>query len=390
MSTGLSGQIAGMRHADPLKAIIGVVVVAGVILIAKKSGVPMGGYDAMAVGLLLGIAALGAEYYLAKEVVRSFVRRALGSMLMFSCLWCVAFSYGGSQWLGAASENEGEKARLQQSSYIASQRAATRLSLAEKDAADAGRRAENLRKAAWETVPKVKGRDITTVQEARALVEADKNHRWWAITKDCTEPRGPERQAFCNGYREAVAAIPAAERREVALSELQAAMKEHDTKRGEYVALLQSAGNTRTEISGQRDDLRILMTYGKMDEQQAADLMAVGKIFLVSALLSGLGILVELRELRDMPRQPWPWTRMIRRAWSGVKRAWNGTKADHADPRSAPDQVSVEVAHLQPVAPPQMTIVQHMTTDRAFAETASQALGKFKRNARLHSVEAAA
>lgn len=375
VSTGLSGQIAGIRRVDPLKAIIAVVVVAGVILIAKKSGVPMGGYDAMAVGLLLGIAALGAEYYLSKEATRAFVQRALGSMLMFAVLWSAAFSYGVCQWIGAASENEGEKARLQQSSFVASQRAASRLKLAETAAADAGRRADNLRKAAWETVPKVGGRDITTVQEAQALVDAARNHRWWSYTKECTEPRGRESQAFCTGYREALAAVPAAERREVALTELDAATKEHDEKRAAYVALLGSVGGTKVEISGERDDLRILMTYGHLDQQQAADLMAVGKIFLVSALLSGLGVLVELREQRGVPRRPWPWTRAIRRLWTGQP---SEPETDGVQVPVATVMASPSVVVEPPPEPLRPMLVNRMLTDRAFARTASVALERFR------------
>lgn len=364
MSNGLSGAVSAIRRTDPLKAIIGVVVIAGVILIAKKSGVPMGGYDVMAVGLLLGIAALGAEYYLSKEATRSFVQRSMGPLLMFGVLWAVAFTYGGSQWLGAASENEGEKARAQKASFVASERAASAIDLAKTAAAEAGRRAENLRKAAWESVPKVNGREVTSVAEAKALVEAAKGHRWWTYTKECTEPRGRESQAYCTGYREAVAAIPAAERRDVALAALEDAMKEHDAKRKEYVRLLGTAGSVRVEASSERDDLRILMTYGGLDQQQAADLMAVGKIFLVSALLSGLGILVELREHRHVPRRPWPWTVACRRLWRGGV-------------AEAAREAHVEAAEQPESTPLVPMLVQNNLTDREFAARAAQSLAKF-------------
>jgi len=394
MSTGLSGAVTGIRRTDPLKAIIGVVVIAGVILIAKKSGVPMGGYDAMAVGLLLGIAALGAEYYLSKEATHSFIRRAPGSMLMFGVLWAAAFSYGVCQWIGAASENEGEKARAQQASFVASERANTTLDMAKTAAAEAGRRAENLRKAAWESVPTVDGRQVTTVAEAKTLVDAAKNHRWWAYTKECAEPRGRESQAFCTRYREALAAIPAAERREIAMTELDAAMKEHELKRKEYVALLGTAGRVKVETSGERDDLRILMTYGNMDQQQAADLLAVGKIFLVSALLSGLGILVELREHRDVPRQPWPWTRMIRRLWRGG-RDDGGDAGASGSPASVavPVVAAAQVVPLTPVPErtmPAPMVVNKTFSDRAFARTAADALAKYRRPASSALVHQAA
>lgn len=318
MHDGILGSIKGLKNGDPLKWIIRIVACAAVLLIAKKAGVPQFGWEAVAIMFLLGIAALGAEYYLAKEVTSCFYERAVSPMLMFAVLWAGAFLYGLNQWAGAASEGQAEKSNLHKSAFVASQNA--HKDRTQADAAMIAQRAvvARIQGERWRPLPTVDGNPIGSAAEASKIIDGQRaKTRMWELTEGCTKSAGKQTVAFVKTCTEAKAAIAAAQTRDELAPALASAEASLATLEAKFEAASARADSTAVMGSEQRNDLLLLTRWGGMSETTAQDVNALGSIVFISLIMTGLGVLSERKEHQNRDIKPWPWMVAIKRAMFG-------------------------------------------------------------------------
>lgn len=322
--TGLTDRIKGLK-ADPLMWIIRLVALAAFILIWKKSGLITFGWENAAVILILGVAALMAEFYLSRETARAFHERAAASMLMFALLWAGAFAYSVNQWLGVASEGQFEKAGFQQAAFNTTADTRADLELARKALKDQSEITERIKAERWAPLPNVDGKAISSGTEAKAIFDGLKAQtRLWNLTDGCTKSAGSTTKAFVKTCSEAKAAMAASEKREAMAGAYQEASKLLAQREAEYRAASSKSSSAPVVTSATRVDLRMYTRYAGLSEEAAMDMQAAGTIIFVSLLLSGLGWLREAKEHRNQPRKPWPFGYAIRRAIWGDK-AYSGS-----------------------------------------------------------------
>lgn len=320
MQNGIIGSIKGLKNGDPLRWIIRIVAIAAILLIAKKAGVPQFGWEAIAIMFLLGIAALGAEYYLAKEVTACFYERAASPMLMFAVLWFGAFLYGLNQWAGAASEGQAEKSNVHKSAFVQSQNAHN--DRTQTQAALVAQRAvvERIQTERWRPLPTVDGNPIGSAAEAQRIIEGQRaKTRMWDLTEGCTKSAGKQTVAFVKTCAEAKSAVAAAQTRDELAPSLAAAEESLATMQKKFDAAAEKAGNAPVVGSDQRNDLLLLTRWGGMSETTAQDVNALGSIVFISLIMTGLGVLNERKEHHKRDLKPWPLAVRLRRFMYGGK-----------------------------------------------------------------------
>lgn len=331
-NAGLIGLISKAKalRADPLAWIIRLVAAAALILIWKKSGAPMLGWETAAVTILLGVAALMGEFYLTKEATRAYHERAASAMLMFALLWGGAFVYSINQWLGVASEGQFEKAGVQKAAFRAGRDASAEKEFSFAAMNEQRAAVERIKAERWKALPTVDGKVVGSAAEARAIIDGLKgNSRFWTMTEGCTKSNGPQTRAFVKTCTEAKAAIAAAETRDETGPALADAEKLLAQRESAFKDASARADLAPKAVSGERSDLRIYTNYLGMSQEAAMDLQAMGTIVFVSLLLSGLGILVENKEHRGKPKRAWPF--MI-----ALRRLLFGRREDEAQPDQRP------------------------------------------------------
>lgn len=269
--------------SDPLRWIVRFVLLAGFVLVLKKAKANPDPTDA-AVIMLLGCAALMAEYYMGGEMVRGWVERSLIKVFSSLAVYIAVLGYAALQWTGTAAEMETNKTGMQKAAFVTQQ--------------DTSKSEAELTKRNNDLLQRIEMAPKRTAEQAEAAIVNAKANRFWNMTNGCTETKGPQTRAFCDAYASAVADKAGA----IALI-----TDREDQKQvaKELRALRDGRKNEVVVVSENRSDLRFLTHYANMSEQAAADLSAAWKIVIISFLACILGMMIKAREYRDVPRQPW-------------------------------------------------------------------------------------
>lgn len=269
--------------SDPLRWIVRFVLLAGFVLVLKKAKANPDPTDA-AVIMLLGCAALMAEYYMGGEMVRGWVERSLIKVFSSLAVYVAVLGYAALQWTGTAAEMETQKTGMQRAAFV------TQQDTSKTEAELTAKNNDLLQRIAM--APK------RTAEQADAAIVNLKAHRFWNLTNGCTETKGPQTRQHCDAYASAVAdkfgalaLITDREEQKQVASELK---KLRESRKDEVVVVAEN-----------RSDLRFLTHYANMSEQAAADFSAAWKIVIISFLACSLGMMIKAREYRDVPRQPW-------------------------------------------------------------------------------------
>lgn len=283
---------------------------AGLVAIYVKSGAPTFGFEPVVFALAIGLSGLMFEASSAKNVMRSLWEGRAFGIAVWSTLWICAFSYSAFNWISVAAENEAEKTNIHKAAAFKSEDVRAGVKSAAEKVLAARAKAENLRKAAWETIPTVGGVQIQDVTQADALIEKAKgNTKLWEMTKACTETNGPKTRAFCAEYSDAKAARASAEKRSVIAEDYKSAEDAVKSAETEHIKARSLADNTRVETKEGRADLLILAGFfgisGDQTEQKVEQVAAIFKIMAVSVFLSLGAAMMELEKLRAAgPRRP--------------------------------------------------------------------------------------
>lgn len=276
---------------------------AGIIAVSAKSGIRDGISAESLFALSIGLAGLMLEASSAKNVMRSFWEGRPFGATVWATLWVCAFAYSGFQWISVAAEGEAEKSNIHKAAALKTTDVRDDLQRAAAKVQNLRQKSENLRVAAWESIPTVGGVQITDVAQADALIaKAKGNTRFWNLTNGCTETKGPQTRAFCGEYRDALAARASAEKRAVIAEEYKSAEAEVKEAEAKLEQARGVASNTRVESNSERSDLLLLANImsieGDNKEQQVEQYASLFKVLAVSIFLSLGAAMLELENLR--------------------------------------------------------------------------------------------
>ena len=260
---------------------IRLVFLAGILTILHKAGVQNVGFAvppyAVVFAVCLGIAALLYEMNATTYALRAFWNGRLVGTLGWSCIWIVAFVYSMNQWIGAASENEGNKSNMHKAAYVSFSDTRDELTSAK---AEVNRLEQRL------TLKPIRNAD-----QAQAAIDNAKAHKFWKVTNECKETKGPQTRQFCSDYASAVAD-------KAGSTEMLTVAEEMKQAKDRLAKAQAAAGNTKAEVSENRNDLMLLTKYAGMNETDARALNALGSIIAISIFLSLATALRELEHLR--------------------------------------------------------------------------------------------
>lgn len=290
---------------------IRLVFLAGIATILHKSGVEIPRY-AMLFGVCLGVAALLYEMNAATAALRSFWNGRPLSAIGWSFIWLVAFAYSMNQWIGAASENENAKTNVHQTAFVAHSDARDVLAKAKRELD----RIEG--RMSWMDTA-VNGKPVRSTTSAQSDLDNAKANRFWTMTNECKETKGPQTRAFCENVAAWKSEKALAVERETLKEELAIAKAEHTKAQ-------KTASSQRTEVSSERNDMLMLTKYAGMNQGDAQALTAVGSIVAISIFLSFATMLRELEHLRSQgPRKRIFSTSQL---WFKIRRALFGGTSD--------------------------------------------------------------
>lgn len=287
---------------------IRLVFIAGLATIFHKAGLPVPYYAAV-FAVCLGVAALLYEMNAATFALRSFWNGRAFSAFGWAFVWAIAFAYSVNQWIGAASENEGAKTNVHQTAYTASINVQDRVAKTKKEVD----RLEG--RMSWMDTA-VNGKPVRSVEAAQADLDNARANRFWNLTNECKETKGPQTRAFC--------ADVAAWKSEKSLASERITLKtELDAAKADYNEAQLASKNTKVEASFDRKDNLLLTRYGGLKQEDAQALTAVGSIIAISFFISVATMLKELEHLRTQG----PRTKIfnIRGLIARARYHWDGT-----------------------------------------------------------------
>jgi hypothetical protein len=278
---------------------------AGTLLWRRATGAEGATSADAVVALALGGAALLAEYQVGREVATAWRRRDPAKLAAFCMVYAVAFGFIAMQMMSSAGELQDRRTGVQAAAYETQQSTRTERDLALEALKSARDSVALLRRERWEPLPQVAGRTVTSVADAAALLaKAKSNTRLWDLTKGCSSSSGPTTRAYCAEYADAQSALAAAEKRELVAPTLVTAEAQLAAREAAYakIVVMQPA---KPVVAAERGDVRLLVAYGGLGRQAAADLQALLTTVFISLLLPMLGMLERSHEMRDEPRRAW-------------------------------------------------------------------------------------
>lgn len=204
-----------------------------------------------------------------------------------------------------------------------------------------------------------------TPEAARAAQDVAKAHKFWTLTKGCTETKGPQTRAHCDAYGSAVADESMAtqalvDRQELALAKV-ALDKLYDERK-----------TMKPVVSEDQPQIVLLKNVANvdMDTARQVDAMALPLLMQIVILFGGLATAAEA--YRHQVRRPWvdvgKWVSRARVAWSGM----------HAHQAVEVEQPAALVPRLVETPAREPVTLHKTVTDRAFARTASDVLAQFR------------
>jgi hypothetical protein len=199
---------------------------------------------------------------------------------------------------------------------LKSEMAVSAVDEAAKAVLQARAKAENLRKAAWEAFPLVGGLQVSTVDQAQALVDAARSDRFWARSEGCTKTKGKDTSKFCLEYRQALGAKSDLERRAVVQEEFKTAEQEVKAAEAAQAAAKARAGGTKIVANADRSDLFVLTKVFKMSEADAEQFSSFYTVMIMSILWSLGWARYELPALQALgPRKHFNFGSKIKRSF---------------------------------------------------------------------------
>lgn len=281
-------------------AAIGVACVA----VYKYSGIRAAGDDlAWWMMFGLGLCAVGFEYYGAQTLVDGWYDRAFGGVVFGAalCVPALALSYS----------NAISSAAVQQSTAAGMQKAAFRKTVNSETAV---KEAEFALQAAMDARSKLTPK--RSAADARAAIDSAQAHRWWANTEKCTEAKGPQRQAFCNDYRSAVADLALWDdisREDARIANLKAKTDEARATEAEAPAAV-------SEVRA--DTLEYASLFGT-DAQGGQSIQAKHIALTITLFVTLTGFLTAWKRNQGREVRPWGFVTWARRKWHVL---WNGSE----------------------------------------------------------------
>lgn len=300
-SGGLVGASKSLLSMIPAKhsLAMGLVILAGVLTIAKKNGAEIPNY-ALYFGISLGVAALITEMMTIKDTVKAWWAGRVGAAIASLAVWFVAFSYGVFNWMGAAAEKEAAKTNVHKAAYMQTVSAQDNLKASKADLD----RLQN--RLAWMDTA-VNGKPVRTPEAAQADIDNAMSNRFWDKTAGCTETKGPQTRAFCDAYRLAIAEKALAVEKATLAEEVKVARLAYDKARD-------AASATPVETSEARSDMVILTGWMGVTEQDAEVSSALFQIIAISIFLSFLSARQAILEcIAEGSRTPLNWGLKLRR-----------------------------------------------------------------------------
>jgi hypothetical protein len=322
------------------------------VLLAWKHGMDKGLGTEMKIAYVVGLVVVAITEYIAwhNAACNWFERRA-GSVLLWGMVGIGLTAGTLYTNFSSGAGNNDSRAGVQLSALTHQKDLASSISTTEREIA----RLED----------RVKLAPVRTPEAARAAQEQAKAHRFWGMTKGCTETKGPQTRAHCDAFASAVADESMATQALVDRQELAAAKKELDA--------LYNERKTTKVVVGQDQPQIVLLTHVAnvdLDTARQADAMALPLLMQIVILFGGLATAAEA--YRHQTRRPWvdvgKWVSRARLAWSGM----------HAHQAVKIEQPAALVPRLVET-PAREPVTLHKTfTDRAFARTASDVLAQFR------------
>lgn len=258
--------------------------------------------------LLIGFSAIGFELCGAEHMVESWWDRRPFALVVGALLWGLGFAFSLHNAVGSAAQYQETLATTQKAAHH--QHVDSRAALGE-----ARRNLDRIDKriAALEAMS-VNGKPIRTPDAAQSDIDKAKAHRFWASTKECTETKGPQTRAFCDGYRGARAEKDMA-------GELIRLRDDRIAAASDVSAREKQVAGVKVTASDERADLSIVKTVFGMSSSGASMAQTMHQALTICLFVTLAGFWRAYQARKDTPRVKWfnfaGWIGRARQAWDG-------------------------------------------------------------------------
>lgn len=298
-SGGAAARKISENFDEIMFALLKVTVIAvALTAVHKYAGIrALGDGQAFIIYFGLGAAAVGLEYYGAQVLVDSWVSRKLGGVAFGGALCLVALAFSYSSAISSASVQQSQASGVQKANFrknVNSQKSVEEAEFALKAAMEARQKLTPKRSAA----------------ESRAAIDSAQAHRWWANTDKCTAAKGPQRQAFCDNYRAAVADLALWDdisREDARIGSLQAKVDEARAQEAEAPAT----------VSEVRADVKEYANWFGTDAEGGQRMQAQHISLTLTLFVTLMGFLTAWKRNQNTPRRPWGVVAWLKSKWTG-------------------------------------------------------------------------
>ena len=203
------------------------------------------GWAVFAVVIVL-VEALGAVL-----AERFFHARRWGYGSAAVVLWTIAMTASLVQSFNSAAMSQDGQAANRLSLHASQEAKKSARDIAAENVTAAKEKREGLRKQVWAPLPTIDGVAVNSAAAAEEAIAKAKAHRFWRVTAECAETKGPDTRKFCASYREATAAVAELSKREELRKEFSAAEKAYDEAHRRYTLSTSEALATPV-VTGQK------------------------------------------------------------------------------------------------------------------------------------------
>lgn len=271
--------------AKPELWLVRCVLVASTIAVIYYSADKAKDKPTQAILICLGLAAVGFHYIGAKKACAAWFDRSLGRVFAWSLIICGAVLWEVNGQLGVGSQNQQNLTNAAATSHMASTMAQSRVAQAE-------------RKLATLTSEQAYKADVKPASSYDADIASAKAHRFFTITNNCTETKGPQTRSHCDALRAAESNKALAIRK----ASMASLVADAERELAEARSALASAGVIGASDRADFKNLKRLTSMSADDLELGQSLLMV----LVMALfLTVAGWLVKAEEYEGKPRKPW-------------------------------------------------------------------------------------
>ncbi len=264
---------------------------AAALILAVAHGAEKGSAWYLKLALIIGLVCVAIGEFLSwHNAATAWHERRAGSLVLWGVLGGILSAGTLYTNFSSAASNNDSNAVVQQTAFVSRTNVVDELKAAK---AERSRLEEELRM-----------KPTRTPEAAQAAIDNAKAHRFWGVTKECTETKGPQTRGFCDAYASAVAeksmgtnAIAVAE--ELKAVKARIAKYEADVTAGKAV------------VSADAPQIGIIKTRFETDDSTARQIDAMVLPMLVQAMLLFGGILLANEAFRGRAPRPWiNWRKM--------------------------------------------------------------------------------